>query len=427
MREGWEIKDLENVCGFQNGFAFKSNSFKYTGTPVVRITNIQNETIDLRKIVYIDRNDYDRDLTKYEIKKGDLLIAMSGATTGKIGFHKSDEVLLLNQRVGKFEPYKNLNKTYLFYFLSTKVEENLAISAGAAQPNLSTEQIKSFQIPIPPLQEQQQIVAILDQGFEAIDQAKANIEKNIANAKELFENTLQKLFDKKDWDLKRLGEIATFKNGMNFTNSSKGQSIEIVGVKNFKNNFWVPIHELENVILDGEMSELYQLKKGDILTVRSNGNPKLIGRTLLADEVSSIVSHSGFTIRIRLNSNTILPTFLCHFLKTAKTIKELVDSGNGVGIKSLNQVSLSSLMIPFPESEQEQQIIVDKIEEISIQTKQIESHYKQKLNNLEDLKKSILQKAFAGALTSPEWTQYSKDGRSPSDETQTNKNPERVT
>ena len=118
----------------------------------------------------------------------------------------------------------------------------------------------------------------------------------------------------------------------------------------------------------------------------------------MADEVNGNVSHSGFTIRIRLNSNTLLPVFLCHYLKTSKTRKELVDSGNGVGIKSLNQGSLSSLMIPYPKSEEEQKIIVNKIEETLKQTQKLEAIYTQKIADLEEMKKSVLQKAFSGQL-----------------------------
>ena len=285
---------------------------------------------------------------------------------------------------------------WIVYFLNfSDLEEYVT---GMTVPKLNQGNLKKILIPLPPLPQQKQIVATLDKAFAAIDTAKANAEQNLKNAKELFENTLQILFDNKDWENKKLGEVASFKNGMNFTKSSVGQSIEIVGVKNFKNKFWVPFKELEKVTLDGDMSEEYQLKRGDILTVRSNGNPKLIGRTLLADEVNGNVSHSGFTIRIRLNPNSLLPVFLCHYLKTSRARKELVDSGNGVGIKSLNQGSLSSLMIPCPKSEEEQKLIVNKIEGFSKQTKKLEAIYTQKIADLEELKKSVLQKAFSGQL-----------------------------
>ena len=271
-------------------------------------------------------------------------------------------------------------------------------NSGSSIPQLTVPMVKGYSIPIPPLPEQKRIVSILDRVFEAIDQAKANAEQNLKNTKEVFENSLQEIFDNKNWEQNKLGELAFFKNGMNYTKSSKGQSIEIVGVKNFKNNFWVPFQELEEVIIDGELNETYLLKKGDIIAVRSNGNPKLIGRTLIADNLNGKISHSGFTIRIRLNTDNILPIFLCHYLKTQKTRDELVKKGNGVGIKSLNQGSLSSLIIPFPKSLKEQKDIIVNIEKISGETKKLESIYQQKIEDLEELKKSVLQKAFSGEL-----------------------------
>ncbi|MBN8574689.1 MAG: restriction endonuclease subunit S, partial [Candidatus Kapabacteria bacterium] len=172
MNQGWEIKKLGDVCDFQNGFAFQSKTYKENGLPILRITNIQNDEIDTNELVFFDTKDYKVNLDRFKVYQGDLLIAMSGATTGKLGINNSETVFYLNQRVGKFIPKKQLNKAFLYYFLTTKVEESLRIAAGAAQPNLSTEQINNFQIPLPPLPEQQRIVSILDECFAAIDKAK---------------------------------------------------------------------------------------------------------------------------------------------------------------------------------------------------------------------------------------------------------------
>ena len=110
------------------------------------------------------------------------------------------------------------------------------------------------------------------------------------------------------------------------------------------------------------------------------------------------VAHSGFTIRIRLNSKGLFPVYLCHYLKTRNIRKELVEGGTGVNIKSLNQGTLSSLIVYFPMSISEQMAIVEKVESLSIEARRLESTYKQKLNYLEELKKSILHKAFNGEL-----------------------------
>ncbi|MDF5707684.1 MAG: hypothetical protein PUP90_08375 [Nostoc sp. S4] len=95
--------------------------------------------------------------------------------------------------------------------------------------------------------------------------------------------------------IKKLGDIAAFRNGLNFTKSSKGESIKIIGVKDFQNYFWIQEAQLDSVTIDAELKEIDILCKGDILTVRSNGNKELIVRCLLAGALSEKTSHSGFT------------------------------------------------------------------------------------------------------------------------------------
>ena len=193
-KKNWQQKKLGDVCDFQNGFGFKNKTFKNEGIPLIRITNIQDNCIDLSNTIFIDPKDYKKDLSKYEIRKGDLLIAMSGATTGKIGIHQSNEVLLLNQRVGKFKPKNKLFKNYLFYYLSTRIKENLSISVGSAIPNLSTKQINNFKIPIPPLTEQKQITERLDYLSQKTTALQETYCKKIQNLIELKNSLLKQAF-----------------------------------------------------------------------------------------------------------------------------------------------------------------------------------------------------------------------------------------
>jgi len=211
QKNNWQTKKLGGVCDFQNGFAFKSKLFREQGSPVLRISNIQNDGISYNRLVFFDKKDYKENFDKYKALKGDLVIAMSGATTGKLAVCNADEIFYLNQRVGKFKPKGDLSNNYLYYFLSTKIEENLKISAGSAQPNLSTEQIKNLEIPLPPLPEQHRIVKILDEVFEKIEKAKENTEKNLKNGKELFESYLQSVFSNEKWESKKLSEIFQIK------------------------------------------------------------------------------------------------------------------------------------------------------------------------------------------------------------------------
>ena len=104
--QGVEFKALGKVCEFRNGFAFKSSLFRDSGMPIIRITNIDGKNIDLSDVKYFDPSDYKANTKNYKVNKGDILVAMSGATTGKIGFYDYDSTSYLNQRVGKFIPNK---------------------------------------------------------------------------------------------------------------------------------------------------------------------------------------------------------------------------------------------------------------------------------------------------------------------------------
>jgi len=392
MKQNWEIKKLGEVCDFQNGFAFKSKTFKARGIPIIRITNIQDEKLNLSKIVYIDPKDYEIDLSRYEIGKGDLLIAMSGATTGKIGIHKTDEKLLLNQRVGKFSPKPVLNKSFLFNFLSTKVEESLAISAGAAQPNLSTEQIKCFEIPIPTLPEQKRIVTILDKAFAAIAKAKANAEQNLNNAKELFESYLQGLFENKNegWEEKKLSEVCEITSKLIDPKTNKYQNLVHIGAGNIES------------------------KKGTLIDLKTAKEEKLISGKFLFDETMVLYSKiRPYLMKIvkcefkGLCSADIYPlaplkdiitqSFLYYLLSSNHFTEYAIEGSQRAGMPKVNRKHLFDYSFLCP-SVQVQRQIVKKLSTLSVEALKLEAIYQQKTEDLEELKKTVLQKAFNGEL-----------------------------
>ena len=292
---------------------------------------------------------------------------------------------------------KLVEPRFLLYFLSTVQAQDLV--QDHAYPSLNLPLIAGIKIPTPPLTEQRRIVAILDEAFEGIATAKANAEKNLQNARELFENYHQSVFSRggEGWVDYRLGEIASFRNGINFTKQSKGRSVPIIGVKNFQNHLWAPLDDLDSVTLDGELSELDTLAEGDILSVRSNGNPELIGRCMLVGSLSEPITHSGFTIRIRLHDGNTLPQYVCQFLKSRDVRRTLIDGGNGANIRSLNQGTLSSVVIPLPPIEIQQRII-NEIEAMHSKTAYLADIASRKLAALDELKKSLLHQAFTGQL-----------------------------
>ena len=167
LPKGWAMCKLSDLCKIENGFAFSSDDYKSQGIPLVRISNINHNTINITDCAYIEGITDD----KFKISKGDLLIAMSGATTGKMGVYPFDETAYLNQRVGNI---KILNKSSLYpnyrnTYMQSKVDEILKIAYGGAQPNISASVIGNFDFPLPPYKEQIRIVETVQRIFDQLD------------------------------------------------------------------------------------------------------------------------------------------------------------------------------------------------------------------------------------------------------------------
>ena len=159
-----EIKEMSIGASFyvQGGYAFKGELFQKAGIPIVRISNINDNNVDLTDLIFYDSNIYID--SKFIIKNGDILIAMSGATTGKIGKYNNKEIAYLNQRVGKFTQKNNdADMGYLYQLLSseyfTKGLKNLLVAG--AQPNISPSDIESIILPFPDLKYQEKISNLL--------------------------------------------------------------------------------------------------------------------------------------------------------------------------------------------------------------------------------------------------------------------------
>ncbi|MCI5124452.1 MAG: hypothetical protein D3925_08255 [Candidatus Electrothrix sp. AR5] len=399
----WEYVKLEEVCCFQNGFAFKSKMFRDQGTPVLRISSIQNEELCDNRPVFVNRNDYKEDLAKYEVYNGDLVIAMSGATTGKVGFNNTGIIFLLNQRVGKFAPSEKLDIKFLFFYLLAEAEKNLKISAGSAQPNLSTKQIKSFLLPLPPLPEQKQTVAILDEAFAGINQAIANTEKNLANAHEVFESYLNGVFTRKGggWADKKLSEILETgpRNGWSppaKNHSDKGTPVvSLSSVTGFEFN----LSKIKFTSAPVKPEAHYWLENGALLITRSN-TPELVGHVAVCSGLNEPIIYPDLIMKMMLDKDVADTRFIYYQLRSKKLRELIMNSAQGANptMKKINKSVVQNLPISLP-SLQKQKTIVEKIDAIQKETRLLESIYQKKLTALAELKQSILHKAFTGELT----------------------------
>lgn len=395
----WQTKKLGEVCEIVNGGTPKTNIKSYWDGDILWITPKDMGKMDNIYVARTDRMISDAGLKNSSAKiiPQNSVILSTRAPIGHLAINITE--ITTNQGCKGLVPHHDLYTKYLYYFLEFSVELLNSLGSGTTFKEISGSTLKDVWIPIPTLAEQKRIVKKLDEVFLGLGEVREKAERNLKNAKELFESYLQGVFENlgEDWEEKNLGDIANFRNGMNFTKTSKGQTIKIVGVRDFQKSFFVPFTTLESVTIDGSLNETDLLREGDILTVRSNGNPELIGRTLLAEKVDGDVSHSGFTIRIRIEDKNVYPVYLCHYLKSKKARELLVKSGTGTNIKSLNQGALTALVIPLPKIA-EQNAIVKKLDALSAQTKELEAIFRKKIAGVDELKKSVLQKAFAGEL-----------------------------
>ena len=167
-----------------NGFAFKSSDFVTSGVPVIRIGDLQGGHVTIAGAACVTEEVAKFIGNSFWIPEGSLLLAMSGATTGKTAFNTTGKRLLLNQRVGRIEPF-HVCIGFIKIFFETIIARNLSISFGTAIPNLSAQQINETVIPIPPLAEQHRIVTMVDgliglcdeleDSLIAVDSARSNV------------------------------------------------------------------------------------------------------------------------------------------------------------------------------------------------------------------------------------------------------------
>ena len=382
----WKRVKLGDVCNLKNGLAFKSKLFKDKGLPILRISNIQNERIDTRRTVYFNAIDYKVDLKKYEVKTGDLLIAMSGATTGKLGFNDTPTTFYLNQRVGKLEPGKDLDKKYLYYLLSTKVEENLKISKGAAQPNLSSEQIKNIEISLPSITEQKQIVVKLDSTVAEINKNINFIKKKEQEVYILKENILSAKF-KPSLENKKLNEVCKIVNGG--TPDTKNESYWD------GNTQWLTPKDMGKLKNVNVINTLRQLTEEGL----KNSSASLIPENSIILSCRAPIGHLAINnVPMSFNQgckglvpdSTILNyKYLYYFLLSSK--KLLNNLGTGTTFKEISSKVLSGVKINVPSLDMQKKII-DKIESIFKELQKLENINKIKVENYLNLKTTLLNK-----------------------------------
>lgn len=388
MKDGWEYRKLGKVSSFQNGFAFKSNLFRKEGCPIVRISNIQNEEIITDDIVYFNKEDYPVNFDNYKILPNDILIAMSGGTTGKLGINTTNIIFYQNQRVGVIREDKtSLNHRFLFYFLHTKSEESLKIAAGAAQPNLSTAQIKEFVIPLPSLSEQQSIVEYLDSAFAKIDAINANAEKALNEAKALFQASLKEMLEPKEgWDEKKIKDVG----------SVIGGTTPNTNVKEYWDGTlcWISPAELDgsHYLYDSRKKITETAVKAKSLKLLPEGTVILSSRAPIGKVViNKVPTYCNQGFKCVVCGKEIYNEFL-YWWFWGKT-DYLNSLGTGATFKEISKKVVEEISIPVPPLA-DQQSIVDYLDSLKSKVDRLQENFDKISQECDALKQAVLRQVF---------------------------------
>ncbi len=404
MKRGWEVKKLGEVLTIERGGSPRPIEKYITNAPDgINWIKISDATAS-DKFIYETKEKITRDgLHKTRIvNEGDFILSNSMSfgrpyimkTTGCI----HDGWLVLKQN-GK----KIFETEFLYYLLSSPFvfQQFNSKAAGSTVRNLNIALVSSVDVPIPPLPEQQRIVAILDEAFAAIAKAKANAEQNLKNAKELFESYLQSVFENKgeDWKETALNNEIDLLVGFAFKSKEYTEMEDDVlllrGDNIMQGNLrWDNAKRWRKS--EYEDFKKYQLQENDIVLAMDRPWVKagLKVARLSKNDLPALLVQRTACLRTKSKLDN---SFLFYLLKSKGFMSYLIDVQTGIGVPHISGQQILDFKFNKP-SINLQQIIVQKLDALSAQTKKLEAIYQQHLNDLEELKKSILQKAFNGEL-----------------------------
>ncbi len=383
----WEIKKLGEVCELSAGGDVPKDYF----------SEIQTEKYQIPIYANGEKND---GLYGYTTIAKIVKPSITVSARGTIGFSiKRLEPFFPIVRLIVVSPIdlKKLSLDFLDYALR-KIDFK---HSGSSIPQLTVPMIRDYEIPLPPLPEQQRIVSILDKAFAAIDKAKANAEQNLKNAKELFESYLQGVFENlfQEKEKKKISEVAKVIGGYSFKstdfkNQGKYQVLRMGNIRPAmirENESPVFIDTTDEKLLSKALLQINDV----IITQTGTKNKRDYGFTVIIEKGNYLLNQRIASIRF---SEKYLPKFFLYFSWTNIFKDQYFANETGtVGQGNVGIGAITEALVPFI-SKKAQQTIVRQLDALRAETQKLEAVYQKKIADLEELKKSILQKAFAGEL-----------------------------
>lgn len=323
---------------------------------------------------------------------GDILMSVR-APVGPVNF-ATDQVCI-GRGLAAIRVSHELDRDFLFYFFK-KHERELVGSDGAVFNSINKTEIENIAFPLPPIEEQRRIVAILDEAFACIDKAKANTEKNIQNARELFDSYLNNIFSNPspDWETSTLEESNKFIDYRGKTPAKTESGVRLITAKNVKPGYLT--QEPEEFIATSDYKSWMTRgipQKGDILFTTEA--PLANVAQLDTDEK---VAFAQRVIILQPNRQRVEDRFLKYQLLSRPAKEKILKHGSGATVQGIKAKLLKTIPIDFPVKVSDQKEIADRLDIMWDECWNAEDYQRLKIEELEKLKKSILQKAFSGEL-----------------------------
>lgn len=395
---GWKIKKLVEVTELITCGVAKRPDYVDNGIPFLSARNVKNGQVIWDNYKYISEETHTELTKNNKPSKGDILYTRVGSF-GEAAIIDNDIEFSIFVSLTLIKTKTEILNSFLKHYLnsySVKILAKNSIS-GSGVGNLNVGTVRNFLVPLPPLPEQKWIVAILDEAFEGIDRAIANTEKNLANSRELFESYLNAIFTHKgeEWEKKTLQEISIkFSRGKSKHRprgdkklyGGKYPLIQTGDISNSKHRITSYSQTYNELGL--AQSQIWSQGTVCIAIVGAN-----VAETAILDFDACFPDS---VIGIVVNNEVADSDYLEYLLQSFKA--ELKEKGKGTARDNINIGTFANQRFPFP-NVKTQKIIAYQLEELSFESQRLEAIYRQKIAALNELKQSILQKAFTGELT----------------------------
>jgi type I restriction enzyme S subunit len=395
-QEGWEHKTIGEVCEVINGGTPKTGITEYWDGPHQWITPAE---MGKRATPYIDQTE--RTITDAGMQNSSArllpqqsVILSSRAPIGHLVINTVP--MATNQGCKGLVPRNGLDSKYLYYYLAGIVPLLNDLGTGATFKELSGGKLKEVPVPVAPLPEQHRIVAILDEAFDGIATAKANAQKNLQNARALFESHLQSVFTERGegWVEKRLLEVCEkITDGTHQTPTYFDEGVIFLSSRNVTSGMidWENIKYIDTK-QHLEMHRRVAPRVGDILLAKNGttGVAAIVDRDVVFDIYVSLA--------LLRSLGEVQPRFLLYFVNSPAAKHQFNKRLKGVGVPNLHLQEIREVVIGFPSDLAQQNAIVEQLDLLSAEIGHLESLYQHKLTALDDLKKSLLHQAFSGQL-----------------------------